>query len=113
VTANSPNPIWGIDIPSIRLKSSWMDLVAVLDWFSRYVVSWELDQIMQLAFVLEAVTRALKLACPTIWNSDHGSHFTSTASMTLLKEHGVRIRMDGRGRALDTIFTERLWRTIQ
>jgi len=113
VTANSPNHIWGIDITYIRLKSSWMYLVAVLDWFSRYVVSWELDQTMQLAFVLEAVTRALKLACPTIWNSDQGSHFTSTAYITLLKEHGVRISMDGRGRALDNIFTERLWRTIK
>ncbi len=113
VTANSPNHIWGIDITYIRLKSSWMYLVALLDWFSRYVVSWALDQTMQLAFVLEAVTRALKLACPTIWNSDQGSHFTSTAYITLLKEHGVRISMDGRGRALDNIFTERLWRTIK
>jgi putative transposase len=113
VTASAPNHVWGIDITYIRLRSSWMYLVAVLDWFSRYVVSWELDQTMQQAFVLEAVTQALKLARPTIWNSDQGSHFTSTAYITLLKEHGVRISMDGRGRALDNIFTERLWRTIK
>jgi len=113
VTANTPNHIWGIDITYIRLRSSWMYLVAVLDWYSRYVVSWELDQTLHVPFVLEAVTRAFQLACPIIWNSDQGSHFTSAPSITLLKEHGVQISMDGRGRALDTIFTERLWRTIK
>ncbi|MBE3560438.1 MAG: transposase [Ktedonobacteraceae bacterium] len=90
-----------------------MYLVAVLDWYSRYVVSWELDQTMHLPFVLEAATRALQLARPSIWNSDQGSHFTSTAYIHLLKEHGVHISMDGRGRALDNIFTERLWRTMK
>ncbi len=113
VTASAPNHVWGIDITYIRLKSSWMYLVAVLDWYSRFIVSWELDQTMQLAFVLEAATRALQLARPAIWNSDQGSHFTSTAYIKLLQEHGVRISMDGRGRALDNIFTERLWRTIK
>jgi len=90
-----------------------MYLVAVLDWYSRYVLSWELDQTLQLPFVLEAATRALQIARPTIWNSDQGSHFTSSAYLTLLKTHGVQISMDGRGRALDNIFTERLWRTIK
>jgi len=113
VTASAPNHIWGIDITYIRLKSSWMYLVAVLDWYSRYVVSWELDQTLQLPFVLEAASRALQVARPTIWNSDQGSHFTSSAYLTLLKTHGVQISMDSRGRALDTIFTERLWRTIK
>jgi putative transposase len=105
--------VWGIDITYIRLKSSWMYLVAVLDWYSRYIVSWELDQTLQQTFVLEAATRALQIATPTIWNSDQGSHFTSTAYIELLKTHGVQISMDGRGRALDNIFTERLWRTIK
>lgn len=113
VTATASNHIWGIDITYIRLRSSWMYLVAVLDWYSRYVVSWELDQTLHQSFVLEAVKQAFKIACPTIWNSDQGSHFTSTSYITLLKEHGVRISMDGRGRALDNIFTERLWRTIK
>lgn len=113
VTACRPNHVWGIDITYIRLKSSWMYLVAVLDWYSRYVVSWELDQTLQLPFVLAAATRALQLACPTIWNSDQGSHFTSTAYLDLLRIHEVQISMDGRGRALDNIFTERLWRTIK
>ena len=113
VTANAPNHVWGIDITYIRLKSSWMYLVAVLDWYSRYIVSWELDQTLQQTFVLEAATRALQSAIPTIWNSDQGSHFTSTSYIDLLKTHGVQISMDGRGRALDNIFTERLWRTIK
>jgi putative transposase len=113
VTASAPNHVWGIDITYIRLRSSWMYLVAVLDWYSRYVVSWELDQTMHLAFVLEAATQALQVARPAIWNSDQGSHFTSTAYINLLQEHDVRISMDGRGRALDNIFTERLWRTIK
>lgn len=112
ITASTPNHVWGRDITSIRLRSSWMYLVAVLDWYSRSVVSWELDQTLQLPFVLEASTRALQVARPTIWKSDQGSHCTSTASVDLLKTHGVQISMDGRGRALDTIFTERLWRTI-
>lgn len=113
VTASTPNQIWGIDITYIRLSKGWMYLVAVLDWYSRYIVSWELDQTLQLPFVLSAATRALQVAKPDIWNSDQGSHFTSTPYLTLLKEHGVRISMDGRGRALDNIFTERLWRTIK
>jgi len=113
VTASTPNHVWGIDITYIRLRSSWMYLVAVLDWYSRYVVSWELDQTLHLPFVLEAVMRALQLARPTIWNSDQGSHFTSAAYVNLLRTHGVQISMDGRGRALDNIFTERLWRTIK
>jgi len=113
VTASTSNHVWGIDITYIRLRSSWMYLVAVLDWYSRYVVSWELDQTLQLPFVLEAATRALQVARPAIWNSDQGSHFTSTAYVDLLRTHGVQISMDGRGRALDNIFTERLWRTIK
>ena len=90
-----------------------MYLVAILDWYSRYVVSWELDQTMQLAFVIEAVQRALSQARPQIWNSDQGSQFTSPQYTQLLLAHDVRISMDGKGRALDNIFTERLWRTVK
>ena len=90
-----------------------MYLVAILDWYSRYVVSWELDQTMQIAFVIEAVQRALSQAKPHIWNSDQGSQFTSPQYTQLLLAHDVRISMDGKGRALDNIFTERLWRTIK
>jgi putative transposase len=108
-----PNQVWGIDITYIRLRGSWLYLVAVLDWFSRYVVSWELDQTLEISFVLAATQRALMLATPTIWNSDQGSHFTSPQYVTLLQTAGVQISMDGRGRALDNIFTERLWRTVK
>lgn len=113
VEASYPNHIWGLDITYIRLRQGWLYLVAVLDWYSRYVLSWELDQTMQVAFVLEALSRALAQARPTICNSDQGSQFTSTPYLDLLKTHEVRISMDGRGRALDNIFTERLWRTIK
>jgi putative transposase len=91
----------------------WMYLVAILDWYSRYVVSWELDQTLELPFVLTAVQRALGQTVPLICNSDQGSHFTSPQYCHLLQAANVQISMDGKGRALDTIFTERLWRTVK
>lgn len=108
-----PNHVWGIDITYIRLNKGWMYLVAIIDWYSRYVVSWELDQTLEIAFVLEAVNNALNLSIPKILNSDQGSHFTSPKYIDLLKESKVNISMDGRGRALDNIFTERLWRSLK
>ena len=113
VTAAYPNHVWGIDITYIRLRTGWLYLVAVLDWHSRYVVSWELDQTLELPFVLDAVDRALAHATPTIWNSDQGSQFTSPQYIERLQQAQVRISMDGKGRALDNIFTERLWRTVK
>lgn len=113
LTAAAPNHIWGIDITYIRLRAGWLYLVAVLDWYSRYVVSWELDQTLELPFVLDAVERALAQATPTIWNSDQGSHFTSPQYTDRLKQAQVQISMDGKGRAFDNIFTERLWRTVK
>lgn len=108
-----PNQVWGIDITYIRLRHGWMYLVAMLDWYSRYVVSWELDQTLEIDFVLAAVQRALKVAQPSIVNSDQGSHFTSGQYLSLLQAAGTQISMDGKGRALDNIFTERLWRTVK
>ena len=113
VKALRPNHVWGIDITYIRLRSGWMYLVAVLDWFSRYVVCWELDQTLAMPFVVDTVQRALAQATPVIWNSDQGSHFTSPQYTHLLLEAGVQISMDGKGRALDNIFTERLWRSVK
>jgi putative transposase len=113
VKASYPNHVWGIDITYIRLKGGWMYLVAILDWFSRYVVAWELDQRLELPFVLTAVDGALDQARPEIWNSDQGSHFTSPQYLDRLRNAQVRISMDGRGRALDNVFTERLWRTVK
>jgi putative transposase len=113
VSSVHPNHIWGIDITYIRLSGGWMYLVAILDWHSRYIVSWELDQTLEIGFVLACVDRALEGAAPTIFNSDQGSHFTSPQYTTRLEAAGVAISMDGRGRALDNIFTERLWRTVK
>ena len=113
ITSAYPNHIWGIDITYIRLRAGWMYLVAILDWYSRYVVSWELDQTLELPFVLAAMQRALKQAIPLICNSDQGSHFTSPQYCQLLLDAKVQISMDGKGRALDNIFTERLWRTVK
>jgi len=108
-----PNQVWGIDITYIRLHAGWLYLVAVLDLFSRYVLSWELDQTLELPFVLTAVQRALAQATPEIWNSDQGSHFTSPQYTDMLLAAHVQISMDGRGRALDNIFVERLWRSVK
>lgn len=113
VTSRHPNHVWGIDITYIRLRTGWMYLVAVLDWYSRYVVSWELSPTLEIDFVLETVDRALASATPEIWNSDQGSHFTSPHYIERLTNAHVRISMDGKGRALDNIFTERLWRTVK
>ena len=113
VTAAYPNHVWGIDITYIRLHGGWLYLVAVIDWFSRYVVSWELDQTLEMPFVVTTVTRALAQATPLIWNSDQGSHFTSPQYTQLLLDAGVQISMDGKGRAIDNIFTERLWRSVK
>jgi putative transposase len=109
----TPNQVWGIDITYIRLRHGWMYLVALLDWYSRYVVSWELDQTLEIEFVLSAVQRALALARPGIVNSDQGSHFTSPQYLGLIQAAGAQISMDGKGRALDNVFTERLWRTVK
>lgn len=108
-----PNQVWGVDITYIRLRSGWMYLFAVLDWYSRFVVSWALDLTLEMGFVLEAMRSALATAMPTICNSDQGSHFTSPQYLALFQDTPVQISMDGKGRALDNIFTERLWRTIK
>ena len=109
----APNQVWGIDITYIRLRAGWMYLVAVLDWHARYVLSWQLDQTLEMPFVLRAVDEALQQATPQIWNSDQGSHFTSPQYTERLSAAGIQISMDGKGRALDNIFTERVWRSLK
>ena len=113
VSITRPNQVWGIDITYVRLHAEWMYLVAILDWFSRFVISWELDQTLELPFVLSAVQRALAQATPEIWNSDQGAQFTAKAFLAPLKAHAIAISMDGRGRALDNVFVERLWRSVK
>jgi putative transposase len=113
VTPQTPNQIWGCDITYVRMRAGWLYLVAILDWFSRYVVSWALDDTLELPFVLDALGQALGIARPQIWNTDQGSQFTSPQLTTHLEAAGVAISMDGKGRAHDNIFTERLWRSLK
>jgi putative transposase len=108
-----PNQVWGVDITYIRLRSGWMYLFAVLDWFWRFVVSGSLDLTLEIGFVLNAMRLALATATPVICNSDQGSHFTSPQYIALFQDTPVQISMDGKGRVLDNIFTERLWRTVK
>jgi putative transposase len=108
-----PNQVWGLDITFIRLRGGWLYLVAVLDWFSRFVVSWELSQSLEIDFVLSAIDRALLQATPEICNTDQGSQFTSPRFTGMLLAAGAQVSMDGRGRVVDNIFTERLWRSVK
>jgi putative transposase len=113
VKASFPNHIWGTDITYIRLRKGWLYLVAFMDWFSRYVLSWELDFTLEVDFVLEALSRALGIARPEIINSDQGSQYTSNRYIKQVLASQSKISMDGRGRFMDNIFTERLWRTVK
>jgi putative transposase len=108
-----PDQVWGIDITYIRLQKGWMYLVAIMDWYSRYVVGWEMDLTLEISFVLDVVKRSLARSRPEIMNSDQGSQFTSPQYIELLKNAGVQISMDGKGRATDNIFIERLWRSLK
>jgi len=96
----------------IRQEKGWVYVVAIFDWFSCCVLAWELDQTLEMPFVLSTIDRALLMATPHICNSDQGSHFTSPQYLKRLLAKEVRISMDGKGRALDNIFTERLWRSV-
>ena len=108
-----PNQVWGTDITYVRLLHGFAYLVAIMDWFSRYVISWSLSVTLDAAFCVDALDRALAIANPEIFNSDQGSQFTSADFTGRLESAGVRISMDGRGRCFDNIFTERLWRTVK
>lgn len=108
-----PNQVWGVDITYIRLTHGFCYLVALLDWYSRYVVSWKLSPTLEIDFCLENLKDALRSAVPEIHNSDQGSHFTSPRYTDLLTNARAQISMDGRGRCMDNIFTERLWRTVK
>lgn len=108
-----PNHVWAVDITYVRLRGGFLYLFAILDLFSRYVLDWQLSNSLETGFCLEAMERALAKATPEICNSDQGVQFTSNPWPTLLQTHGVRISMNGRGRAIDNIFTERLWRSVK
>jgi putative transposase len=108
-----PNQVWATDITYIRLRQGFVYLVAVLDWYSRYVLSWRISNTLDVAFCREALEEALKKGIPEIFNSDQGSQFTSDEFTGILLNKEIAISMDGRGRAFDNIFTERLWRSVK
>jgi putative transposase len=105
--------VWSTDITYIRMRRGFVYLVAIMDWFSRYVVTWAVSITMEAGFCIEALQRALDTGKPDIFNSDQGSQFTSASFTTVLEAAGIRISMDGRGRAFDNIFIERLWRSVK
>lgn len=109
-----PNQVWSTDITYIRLARGFVYLVAVIDWYSRRVLAWRISNSMDTAFCVDCLREALdQHGCPEIFNSDQGSQFTSEAFTSVLKQAGIAISMDGRGRALDNIFVERLWRSLK
>lgn len=113
VLVERADQVWSTDITYIRTARGFVYLVAVMDWFSRYVISWAVSTSLEVGFCLEALDRALLLGRPEIFNSDQGSQFTSPQFTDRLLDAGVAISMDGRGRAFDNIFIERLWRTVK
>ena len=108
-----PNQAWAADITYIPMARGFLYLVAIIDWYSRYVLSWRLSNTMDAGFCVEALEEALKKGRPDIFNTDQGAQFTSEAYTGLLEQHGVRISMDGKGSYNDNLFIERLWRTVK
>jgi len=108
-----PNQVWAADITYVPMHRGFLYLVAVLDWYSRYVVAWRLSNTLETRFCVEAIEAALELAIPEIFNTDQGAQFTALAFVDRLQQAGVQVSMDGRGRALDNVFVERLWRSVK
>ncbi len=108
-----PNQVWAADITYLPMERGFLYLVAIMDWYSRYVVAWRLSNTLGTDFCVETLEEALGKGRPEIFNTDQGSQFTSEAFTGLLERHGVRISMDGKGRYRDNIFVERLWRTVK
>jgi len=105
--------VWSADITYIRMRAGFLYLTAVIDWFSRYVLSWQLSNTLESSFCVEALEMALQAKQPEIFNTDQGTQFTSEDFTGILKDREIAISMDGRGRCLDNIFVERLWRTVK
>jgi len=113
LTIAAPDQVWCADITYVPMKRGFMYLVAIMDWFSRYVLAWELSNSLETEFCLEALERALEGGPPGIFNTDQGSQFTSEEFTGRLQRAEIRISMDGRGRVTDNIFIERLWRSVK
>jgi putative transposase len=113
VRIERPNQVWSTDITYVPLPSGFMYLAAVIDWYSRYVISWRLSNTLDGGFCLEMLEEALRSGSPEVFNTDQGAQFTAEAFTGRLLSAGVAVSMDGRGRALDNVFVERLWRTVK
>lgn len=108
-----PDQVWCADITYIRLKTGFVYLVVIMDWYSRYVISWELSNTLDACFCVMALEKALMNKKPKIFNTDQGAQFTGKDFIDILKENNITISMDGKGRAIDNIFIERLWRSLK
>lgn len=113
LVVDRPNQVWATDITYIRMMQGFVYLMAILDWYSRYVLAWEVSTTLETTFCLEALDRALAISQPEIFNTDQGSQFTSLDFIRRLEDRGVQISMDGRGRVFDNLFVERLWRSVK
>jgi putative transposase len=108
-----PNQVWSTDITYVRLSKGFVYLTSVIDWYSRYVLSWKLSNSLENSFCVDALEEALEIGIPEIFNTDQGVQYTSERFIHCLEKEGIKISMDGKGRALDNIFIERLWRTVK
>jgi putative transposase len=108
-----PNQVWSMDITYLPMRDGVLYLAAVIDWFSRYVLAWELSSSLETSFCIEALEEALMLGKPSIFNTDQEVQFTSQKFSSRVIDAGMKFSMDGRGRVFDNIFTERLWRTVK
>jgi putative transposase len=113
VKVERPDQVWSTDITYVPMPSGFMYLAAVIDWYSRYVITWRLSNTLDGGFCLEMLEDALRTGCPEVFNTDQGVQFTAEAFTGRLLSAGVSVSMDGRGRALDNVFVERLWRTVK
>ena len=113
VTVDRVNQVWAADITYLPMSQGFLYLVAIMDWHSRYVLAWKLSNTLEADFCIDALKEALSKGQPEIFNTDQGSQFTSEAFSGLLLERGIKVSMDGKGRYLDNIFVERLWRSVK
>jgi putative transposase len=113
VTVERVNQVWSTDITYVPMPSGFMYLTAVMDWYSRYVLSWRLSNTLDADFCIEALDEALSQGCPEVFNTDQGVQFTSASYTSRLEAAGAKVSMDGKGRCLDNVFVERLWRSVK
>ena len=107
------NQVWSTDITYIRMRNGFMYLTAVIDWYSRYVIAWKLSNSLDGLFCREVLLDALKIGLPEIFNTDQGAQYTCFEFVKILLDHGIQVSMDGKGRAIDNVFIERLWRSVK